>query len=369
MVGVDLKSFSSHTFALCFSIVLISSNVGYVFADHGSGGGGGGCSGDCLPPTLGQDSRGKILVDGGISVNGKPFQVDQFEQTLPTQILDVGKPIDLKLKVYENTGAHYLSHVDLMLGVNEETIYGVKTQSNNVQIIWKQTFEGTQTFEIIDPDNLVSDVNVTYDLGNDAAGNKDRLTELTFSFIPLQKFDTEVIKVQTWDYDRNAWANYFYDLILIEGSDITDSEKQGFEIQTKNTSKIPNWFKINAEFWAQNQIDDDTFVMGIKYLIEQNLMNISNLQELKPEPLLHFIDVEKGAQHYLDRYYQDDIYREWFDENYPDLTIEEAVGMPSDPVIPEWIKNNAYLWTDDLITDEDFLSGIEFLIKNGIISF
>ena len=210
-----MKPHSSHIFALCFSIILISSNVGYVFADHGSGSGGSGCSGDCLPPTMGEDSRGKILVDGGISVNGKSFQVEQFEQTLPTQILDVGKPAELKLKVYENTGTHYLSHVDLMLGVNEETIYGVKTQSNNVQIIWKQTFEGVQSFEIIDPDNFVSDVNVIHNLGTDTFGNKDKLTELTFSFIPLQKFDTEVIKVQTWDYDRNAWANYFYNLFRI----------------------------------------------------------------------------------------------------------------------------------------------------------
>ena len=368
MVGIDLKPHSSHIFAICFSILLISSNVGYVLADHGSSG-GGSCSGDCLPPTLGQDSKGKILVNGGISVNGKSFQVDQFEQTLPTQILNVGKPVELKLKVYENTGTHYLSHVDLMLGVTEESIYGVKTQSSNVQIIWKQTFEGIRTFEIIDPYNFVSDVNVIHNLGKDVFGNKDTLTELTFSFTPLQKFDAEIIKVQTWDYDRNVWANYFYNFILIEDADITDSENQDFKMQTKNTSKIPNWFKTNAQFWAQNQIDDDTFVIGIKYLIEQKLMNIPNLQEIKPEPLLHFIDVEKGAQHYLDRYYQDDIYREWFDENYPDITIEEAVGMPSDPVIPEWIKNNANLWTDDLITDKDFLSGIEFLIKNGIITF
>ena len=35
--------------------------------------------------------------------------------------------------------------------------------------------------------------------------------------------------------------------------------------------------------------------------------------------------------------------------------------------IPSWIKNNAGWWAADEISDEDFISGIEYFIKNGII--
>jgi len=35
--------------------------------------------------------------------------------------------------------------------------------------------------------------------------------------------------------------------------------------------------------------------------------------------------------------------------------------------IPSWIRNNAGLWADEVIGDETFLAGIEFLIENGII--
>ncbi len=35
--------------------------------------------------------------------------------------------------------------------------------------------------------------------------------------------------------------------------------------------------------------------------------------------------------------------------------------------VPDWIKNNAGWWSQGLISDEDFVNGIEFLIKNGII--
>ena len=36
--------------------------------------------------------------------------------------------------------------------------------------------------------------------------------------------------------------------------------------------------------------------------------------------------------------------------------------------VPSWIKNNAGWWGQGLITDADFVSGLEYLIKNGIIT-
>ena len=35
--------------------------------------------------------------------------------------------------------------------------------------------------------------------------------------------------------------------------------------------------------------------------------------------------------------------------------------------IPYWIKNNAKWWSDDKISDDDFLSGIKYLVENNII--
>ena len=39
-----------------------------------------------------------------------------------------------------------------------------------------------------------------------------------------------------------------------------------------------------------------------------------------------------------------------------------------DRVIPFWIKNNAEWWSDDKISDADFITGIEYLINNQIIN-
>jgi len=50
------------------------------------------------------------------------------------------------------------------------------------------------------------------------------------------------------------------------------------------------------------------------------------------------------------------------------LNASVAESETSSPqAIPSWIKNNACWWSDGQISDKDFASGLEFLIKNGII--
>ena len=42
-------------------------------------------------------------------------------------------------------------------------------------------------------------------------------------------------------------------------------------------------------------------------------------------------------------------------------------GAGSDDVIPGWIKNNAGWWADGQIDDGSFVSGLQWLISNGIM--
>ena len=49
--------------------------------------------------------------------------------------------------------------------------------------------------------------------------------------------------------------------------------------------------------------------------------------------------------------------------NIPPTTSSES----STQEIPNWIRNNAGWWADGLISDSDFVSGIQFLIANGIM--
>jgi len=98
------------------------------------------------------------------------------------------------------------------------------------------------------------------------------------------------------------------------------TEKPDFlKIMEENT--MPPWIKNNAGWWADNKINDNDFISGIEYLIENKIIKLST---------------------YVNK------------ENSTD-------------VIPSWIKNNAGWWADNKINDNDFISGIEYLIENGVI--
>jgi len=46
--------------------------------------------------------------------------------------------------------------------------------------------------------------------------------------------------------------------------------------------------------------------------------------------------------------------------------VLECIAQSS--AIPDWVKNNASWWADDLISDNDFGAGIQYLMKAGLLS-
>jgi len=92
-------------------------------------------------------------------------------------------------------------------------------------------------------------------------------------------------------------------------------------------AQIPGWIKDVASWWANDQISENEFVVGIEYLINNNII------------LLHSIPCNEK--------------------------IESQYGDTKS--IPDWIKNNASWWSDNLIDDTDFINGLQYLIKHKIV--
>ena len=90
---------------------------------------------------------------------------------------------------------------------------------------------------------------------------------------------------------------------------------------SKFVEKVPVWIKNNAGWWANGDIDDDSFIQGIQFLIKEKI-----------------------------------------------LEINESTSSEKSDTIPPWVKNNAGWWAAGDITESDFLSGITHLVKTGIIS-
>ena len=92
----------------------------------------------------------------------------------------------------------------------------------------------------------------------------------------------------------------------------------------------------------------------------------ANTYKTVRKEIASFVDRNKDPQSYIDKYNNEEGYKEWFHENNPDYkSIHEAVGK-REPV-PNWIKTNAQWWSEGKISDDEFVSGIEYLVKQKII--
>ena len=94
--------------------------------------------------------------------------------------------------------------------------------------------------------------------------------------------------------------------------------------QEESQKEIPDWIRHNAKWWTQGNIDDKTFVGGIQFMITEGIIQI-------PE------------------------------------TVQPTITTNSEN-IPEWIKKNANWWSQQLISDKEFLKGIQFMVEKGIIA-
>jgi len=120
--------------------------------------------------------------------------------------------------------------------------------------------------------------------------------------------------------------------------DLTKGKTISFDFSQDGTLPVPS---IQPESITENEP-----------VIEGN----NSVSQTTSEPILkndsivlaNFVDPTKNPQYYLDRYYNESVYKDWFDSNYPRLTIEEAVGFETVSSIAETIEKNL----ENVIPDE-----------------
>ena len=96
-------------------------------------------------------------------------------------------------------------------------------------------------------------------------------------------------------------------------------------IGSNKESQIPSWLKTTINWWAQNKIEDRDLVLGLQFLIKEGIVRITE----EDKTLIH--QNESGIK------------------------------------IPEFIKQLSLWWVDGKVSDKEFVSAIQFLIKNGFI--
>jgi len=101
------------------------------------------------------------------------------------------------------------------------------------------------------------------------------------------------------------------------------AELKAMLTEKEEKPKVPGWIKNNVQWWADGQVDDQTFLNGIEFMVKEKVINI---------PVL------------------------------PEQSSDVA-----DQKIPDWIRNNAIWWSEGAISEDDFVNGIEFLVQKGIV--
>lgn len=140
------------------------------------------------------------------------------------------------------------------------------------------------------------------------------------------------------DYDKQRYDSIYYDII-------NDSDE---ESTASNLSGLEDTLEVDVKLGSEKkflELEESTEFPGVYY------------GEYTPteagQPLVHIFGTIKNME---------------FEASYRVEKVEEGTTSESPSYsIPEWIRNNALWWSEGSIGDNDFVSGLQFLIKEGIV--
>jgi hypothetical protein len=185
-----------------------------------------------------------------------------------------------------------------------------------------------------EPENLKSNSNakIFFDITDIFLKNKPVATNYEFSVSQNERIFFEQNGISTDSEDEHNVAEFMIPndvtgIVNLNFKNLDGNKlaKATFPIVidriSSNEISIPDWIRNNALWWSEEQIDDNTFIQGIEYMIKNKIILIPQTQQ------------------------------------------ETSTSQE----IPSWIRNNASWWAAGQIDDKTFVQGLEFLIKNGII--
>jgi micrococcal nuclease len=179
------------------------------------------------------------------------------------------------------------------------------------------------------------------------------------------------------------------------------------------TVTIPAWIKNTAGWWATDNITETEFLRAIEYLIDNKIIKITaaQIQDIPDITATYTLPASRQAEFaqisgsFETKHtgpltltiIQPDKTEQTVTTISRDGTFTATIELTSESLIgayivyaeiegelilvnafevkdrdankvPVWIKNNAQWWSENKITDSDFVKGIEFLVSNKIIA-
>jgi hypothetical protein len=189
--------------AMLSSVSLLTVNV---YAENAN------CSRDCEAPTLGVLDNGQRVVEKGLTINGRAFDVAHQIQTVTTTNVKTGGQVKATLLVHENNGISGIRQVALAIADYKDD----RNRNEIATIIYNQAFTGVQSVSLVDPEGILKDVSVK------PTPIDQFKTSLEFSFVIAKPVDASAILIQTVDESRSSRTNVFLDAIAVTGKSMVE---------------------------------------------------------------------------------------------------------------------------------------------------
>jgi len=299
---------------------LVVNALGFVKTSGFFGGGGGlGPSAPTITSsTLSLESEPSFTQLGqGFSFGGVTKVIDLSDSSGPISI-QTSESVTFTFDIYENQGRNNLEHVTMYFfgGDATDLPHNEIIRNSNAHIM----FDTSKSVHVIDPHGYFE--NAEFSISNIDTWNFELNYDITFA----KPMETSSILIRSWDHDRQTADKIFINAIEVVEPSFLDvpneiTSQESFMTQTELVD-IPLWVKNNAYWWNQYQISDSDFISGIEYLINQNVIYVSNT---------------------------------------------ETTNSATSDDVPDWVRDVAGFWASDSISDAEFISAIQWMITNGIM--
>lgn len=272
------------------------------------------------------------LVNQKTSSDGDVFVYDQLtgEIKMASTPIKGGKLNNYSTRPYLSENGMYVSFssetpnlVENDLNLMEENIF-VRDLKNDSTLIASINEMGEQVTTSVNPSAISSDGRLV------AFSQGEKIFVYDTESKKSQKYDVDgVVTSISGDgkyiafYTRDGLVpedtNHIIDVYVLEIS----STVKHIQAIPETEKIIPTWIREHSSNWSMGELSDDEFFSSIKFLIQQKIIELP----------------------------QD------FDEK--EITNSKE--------IPAWIKKVAGWWSEELISDKEFVNGIKWLITNKVM--
>ena len=263
---------------------------------------------DCTPPRI--TNHGESETPDGFSINDNVFEENQerFNKN-PTMQLEVGEPVNVTIRTWENMGTDRISLAIAYLAMHEEKP-DWRDSKANVEFRVQQ-----DEFKVYDKDKIFSAVGVQTEKVTDPYGDNPALEflDITFTLIFAKPMEPSHVGIQTIDDTNNYDLTYFDAALEILPREIVEVEV------SEAPEEIPEESSESTE-------ESEEFVPEPEPPIKDPEPEVIPAA-LTKKTVLEFVDENMSAKHYVKRYITETEYREWFDVNYSDYKFWEGIGI------------------------------------------